>query len=84
LKRPRQSLKVEVLTVAGCSSARQTVELIERVAAEIKAPVDITQTVIGSPVEARGRLFAGSPTVLVEGADIDPSPRGPDIAYGLA
>lgn len=81
----RKSLSVEVLTVPGCSSAKPTVERIEKVASRLKVPVKIIETVIDTREKAAERGFPGSPTVLVQGADIDRPLEGGDApSYGLA
>lgn len=81
---PGESLKVEVLTVPGCSSARPVVEAISKVASELMAPIEITETIIDSQEDAEKRRFPGSPTVLVEGVDIDsPLPGSDTRRYGL-
>jgi hypothetical protein len=69
------AIQVEVLSTAGCANAPPTVALIESTAAALGIPIDLSHVLLVSPEEARQRRFHGSPTVLVNGVDIDPSMR---------
>ena len=64
--------RVEVLSFAGCPDARAAVALVEQVARD--AAVDVDPRLIDVPSAAfavEGR-FLGSPTVRVEGRDVEP------------
>ena len=74
---------VEVLYVAGCPSHRGTLELIERVRAELGVAIDLRPRLIGDPAEAELARFPGSPTVRVNGLDIEPGPEEHDtVGFG--
>lgn len=70
-------MKVEILYVAGCPHVAPTRQIVEQLLAErgLRMPV---QSVAVSEQEAGGfQGFAGSPTVLVNGHDVEPgAPAG--------
>ena len=76
-------MKVEVLTFEGCPNALSARELVERVLAESRIPVDVAYVNVPDPEAAERLRFLGSPTIRVEGSDIEP---GADqrTAYVLA
>ncbi len=63
---------VEILCFDGCPHRRATVSLVREVAAELRVQVDICEVAVGEGAEAERLRFLGSPTVRVNGADIDP------------
>ena len=65
-------MKVEVLTFEGCPNAAAARELVERVVAESRVEAEVAYADVPDP-EAAGRLrFLGSPTIRVDGRDIEP------------
>jgi hypothetical protein len=67
-KRPR----VEILYFEGCPNHEDARVLVERVAAELRVQPNIELVEVADP-EAAGRLrFLGSPTVRVNGSDVEP------------
>jgi Thioredoxin domain len=68
------AISVQVQMSPGCGHGRQTVELVRDVLAELApgAPAEILEVRTADEAERLG--FRGSPTVLVDGADIDPGP----------
>ena len=65
-------MKVEVLTFEGCPNARSARELVERVAAESHVDVDIAHVNVPDPEAAERLRFLSSPTIRVDGHDIEP------------
>lgn len=69
------TVSVKVLCTEGCSATPATIDLIYSVAAEINVPVSLEKILVESPDQANELQFLGSPTVQVNGLDIDPSAR---------
>lgn len=65
--------RVEVLSIAGCDATPATLALIREVTAELGVTVALTHTVVATAAEAHTRRFIGSPTVRVDGQDIEPA-----------
>lgn len=69
----RQRTMIELLSVEGCPSAAKTAALLRRVLAEEGRTDPLTTIVVETPEEAVARGFLGSPTVRVNGRDIEPA-----------
>lgn len=70
------ALTVQVQMSPGCGHGRQTLALVQEVLSELvpDASVELVEVVT---LEDAARLgFRGSPTVLVEGEDLEPGPSG--------
>ncbi len=77
-------MKVEILYFEGCPGAEPTRTLVERVLAEEgRTAARVEMVEINDPETARARRFLGSPTVQIEGVDIEPARRA-DTGYALA
>ena len=63
-------MKVEVLYFPGCPHVDEAIAEVERALRETKISADIRQTAF-SEEAARARGFAGSPTILVNGKDVE-------------
>ncbi|MBT3229105.1 MAG: hypothetical protein HOD43_10245 [Candidatus Marinimicrobia bacterium] len=70
------TIKVEVLFSEGCLRTPLTVERVQKISQKIKTPIDLTMVQIDTYEEILEWSFIGSPTVRVNGSDIDPSARG--------
>ena len=66
---------VVVLHNESCPSTPKTVELIEKCILELGINVDFQKVLVATQEEAEAWRFLGSPTVQVNGIDIDPSAR---------
>ena len=64
--------RVEVLSFAGCPHARAAVALVELVARDATVGVDLRLIDVPDAASAVERRFLGSPTVRVEGRDVEP------------
>jgi len=70
------SISVEVQMSPGCGHGRKTLELVRGVL-DALAPDARIRTVTVATLEHAERLgFRGSPTVLVDGTDIEAGPPG--------
>jgi len=67
---------IAVLHVPGCAGGRASLEIASALA---RARLDVTvdDIVIGSEDEGMAKGFRGSPTVLIDGRDIEPDPQTP-------
>ena len=64
--------RVEVLSFAGCPHVRAAVALVEQVARETGVDVDLRLIDVPDAAAAAARRFLGSPTIRVEGRDVEP------------
>ncbi|OZG29799.1 hypothetical protein DFJ75_4946 [Williamsia muralis] len=63
-------MRVEILYVEGCPNWVAAVERVRAAAAKIgRTDLEIGVRRIGSDAEAAASPFAGSPTILIDGAD---------------
>lgn len=76
------AIEVKVLSAHGCGNTPPTVALVEAVAAELSLSIDLSQLVLTGPEEVSRHRFYGSPTVQVNGLDIDPDMRN-QLSYGF-
>jgi hypothetical protein len=79
----REAMRIEVLTFEGCPSGDSAWELARRVAAEVDlALTDMRRVEITSDTEAQEHRFLGSPSIHVNGEDIESARRG-DARYAI-
>lgn len=76
------AVQVKILGSEGCANTPPTVELVKNVAQDLNIPVIIETLMVGTQEQARELRFLGSPTVQIEGLDIEPSARD-SLAFGL-
>jgi hypothetical protein len=63
---------VEILYFEGCPNYVAARELVQRVGAEVGARLDLRVVEVGQPADADRMRFLGSPTIRVDGQDIEP------------
>ncbi len=74
---------VEVLYVQDCPHYPATLALVQRVLAELGIEAEVRSTLIGDQAAAEQARFAGSPTVRVDGRDVEPGSEPPaEIVVG--
>jgi hypothetical protein len=73
---------VEILYLDGCPHARHALALVKALIAELGAAAEVWQVRVATEADAERLQFLGSPTVRVEGRDVDPEARGRD-GYAL-
>jgi len=66
-------MKIEVLYVPGCPNYLPAVERMQKVLASESLRVDIKGISVCSEVEAKALGFPGSPTIRVNGTDVEPN-----------
>jgi len=69
------SIKIQILFSNGCIHTLPTVDLIKSVSSQLSAEVEIQKIQVTDVKQAEELGFSGSPTVRIEGQDIDPSGR---------
>jgi hypothetical protein len=68
MTRPR----LEILYFDGCPNYQPTRALVERVATQLRIDPEIELVEVRDPDTAAGLRFLGSPTVRVNGRDVEP------------
>jgi hypothetical protein len=79
---PRRRPVIEVLYVQDCPHYRETLALVERVRAEVGIDTELRTSLILDQAAAQQARFAGSPTLRVDGHDVEPGSE-PAAAYVL-
>jgi len=77
-----KAAQIRVLYSEGCASTPPTVELVKNIAQDLNIPIRVEMVIVGTQEQARELHFLGSPTVQIEGFDIEPSARD-SLAFGL-
>lgn len=72
---------VEILYTDICPFWKETLKLINEVAADLKVDVTIKKVKVSSEKDAKRLKFPGSPTVRVNGVDIGPAAAGQVEGY---
>lgn len=75
-------MHVRVVYFEGCPNAKPAVELVREVADEIGMTVTTELVCISSADEAHRERMHGSPTIQVNGLDVDPAQRSSE-AYSF-
>jgi hypothetical protein len=70
------ALSVQVHMSPGCGHGHETVELVRRVLDELAPDARIEIVTVATMDDAERLGFRGSPTVLIDGTDIEPGPPG--------
>ncbi len=69
----RRGPVIEVLYVQDCPHYQATLALVDRVRGELGIDTELRTTLIVDQAAAEQASFAGSPTVRVDGRDVEPS-----------
>lgn len=75
-------IEIRILFTKGCANTPLTISRIEEAAKELSVPIHIEKILITTQEEAVRNRFFGSPTVQINGVDIDPEKRD-STDYGL-
>jgi len=73
---------VELLYVEGCSNVAGYLPRLQQLVAAVGLDEPIRTHVIADDEEVQRERFLGSPTIRIDGADVDPSVEG-RLDYGL-
>ena len=75
--------RVEILYFEDCPNHAAARALVERIAGELQVETDIRLIEVGDPDAAVGLRFLGSPTIRVDGRDVEPgADQRDDFAFG--
>lgn len=66
---------IEILYFDGCPNHEPTVDLAREVLGEFGLSAEIRQVLVETPEDAEALRFVGSPSVRVDGLDIEPAAR---------
>jgi hypothetical protein len=76
------SPRIEILSFDGCPNVRAAEELVGRVTEELGIKADVERVFVESPEVAERAHFLGSPSIRVNGHDIEPGAEGrTDFSY---
>ena len=76
-------MKVQVLYFTGCPNHGPTVQRVREIVRRLDIDAQISEVAVTAHDDPAAMAFIGSPTVLVDGRDIDPAQRqSPDYAFG--
>ncbi len=82
LRGKAEILQVRILYSEGCANTPPTVELVKKVAQELNVSIHVEMMAVRTLQEAQELRFLGSPTVQIDGIDIEPSCLD-NCTYGL-
>ena len=68
-------MKVKVVSLEKCNATDSTMSLIDEVVKEMGVEIDFEHVIVKTPAEANAQRHIGSPTVQINGLDIDPGAR---------
>ena len=66
---------IEILYFDGCPNHEPTVDLAREVVIELGLDAEIREVAVETPEAAEALRFVGSPSIRVNGVDIDPEAR---------
>jgi hypothetical protein len=64
--------QIEILSFAGCPNRERAIALVSQIIAEVDADADIRVIDVPDAETAQRTRFLGSPTIRVNGRDIEP------------
>lgn len=76
-ERPARRPLIEVLYIEQCPNYAEALALVERVWAELGIDAELRTTLISDQAAAEQVGFPGSPTVRVDGHDVEPGSEPP-------
>jgi hypothetical protein len=65
-------MKIEVFIIPGCCDGLCTAQMVANVVQEMALAVEVETIPVATPEDARRVGFLGSPSVRVDGMDVDP------------
>ncbi len=68
-------MRAQVLYFAGCPNHKPAVDLARQVAAELGLAVEVQEVEVSSGDDVAALRFLGSPTIQVQGLDVEPAAR---------
>jgi hypothetical protein len=77
-----KSMKVEILYVSGCPNHVPAVERVREVLQQEGTPADMVEVEVKDAATAQQLGFLGSPSIRVNGLDVEPAARA-TRAFGM-
>lgn len=74
-RRNVQTVTIRVLHMAECPATPATIRLVESVARGMGISIALEQILVDTPEQAQALAFLGSPTIQLDGRDIEPEAR---------
>lgn len=68
-------MRIEILYFEGCPNHRQAIERVQAVLEETGVAAAVSEVKIADPAAAQAVGFLGSPTIRVNGLDVEPAAR---------
>ena len=68
-------MKVKVLYFSGCPNHPPAVALVREVAVELGLEAEVAEVEVNSQADAERLRFLGSPTIQIDGVDVEPTAR---------
>ena len=75
-------MKIEVLYFDGCPNHKPAVERVQQVLAEEGLSAEVLEVNVSGPSIAQNVRFLGSPSIRVNGLDVEPEARRAHV-YGM-
>ncbi|MFZ0761242.1 MAG: hypothetical protein WAM69_14940 [Candidatus Sulfotelmatobacter sp.] len=69
-------MKIELFYVPGCPNHQPAIESLVRILSSKSLQADIAEVAVHTEAEAKALRFPGSPTIRVNGADVEPESAG--------
>ncbi len=79
---PQAKVNVIVLYTVGCPHTNPAIEMLNQVADDINIPIELKTVQITTQTQAVEYRFLGSPTIQVNGLDIEPAARNAQL-FGI-
>ena len=77
------TLQVKVASLERCGATQPTINLVKNTAKELGLAIDFEYVAITTREQANAHRHLGSPTIQINGLDIDPAARNAD-QFGIA
>ncbi len=71
----KNTMDIKVLGIKGCEATSRTIELVKSVSQSMDIHIALDTVIIESQEQAQNEHFIGSPTVKINGLDIEPEAR---------
>ncbi len=66
-------MRIEVFYIDGCPNHEPTVERVKATLKDMGAAEEVVESAVNDPATASALRFLGSPTVQINGVDVEPS-----------
>ena len=77
------ALKVKVASLERCGATQPTIDLVKNTAKELGLDINFEYVAITTQEQAKEHRHLGSPTIQINGLDIEPAARNAD-QFGIA